>query len=292
MRTIVLFLSLVLAPSIAVAQRRGCDPIGYPSGACGRLPDGCGGFVELRPCNDVEAPSLTIRDIGVWTLGGAAIPAPSFATSLAGGGADASWLYAYSNRPLDALRVRVQYAGGRAGWAFPAPSIQQGAIVFRGVGAPPAEAGAWTRIAVGAATPIGGSTTENGILMHAGTVRVRSPIELRGGGLVSAQGEHTLWILTRRGFEERRVFGQQQVLVRVGERSVLRQRLFDELSNRGLRDVEANALLDARESTLLSGERAHALYFLPRVSIDRAQPLRVEPAPDVLLRVRLIEDYR
>lgn len=45
---------LPFLPALALAQRQpACDPIGYPPGACGRLPDGCGGFVQLMPASCV-----------------------------------------------------------------------------------------------------------------------------------------------------------------------------------------------------------------------------------------------
>lgn len=292
MRCLVLALALATLPAGALGQRRpACDPIGYPPDACGRLPDGCGGFLELRPCPPSGPPQVVVRDVGVWTLGAAPSAAPAFATALGGASAHASWLYVYSTAPLDALRVRVRYAGGRAGWAYPAPTRGRAAIEWRGVGDPPADT-TWGRLAAGVAMPIGGAFSANGVLLHAGTARFRSPVQIADGGLVSARGEHTVWIVTREAFEERRAFGRQNVLVRTGDHAALRQRLLEELVERGLRDAEANALLDARAATLLSGERSHVIYFLPREEIDRALPLAVTPAPEAVVRVRLVDDYR
>lgn len=288
MRPLPLALALAFLPSLGLAQRLpACDPVGYPPGACGRMPDGCGGFVELRPCP--EERRLVVREAGVWTLRGAASPVPAFATRLAGESADASWIYVYSNTPLDEVRVRARYAGGRAGWAYPAPSSTRGAIAWTGVGAPPQGDGAWARIALGVATPAGGPMSGNGVLLHAGTVRFQSPIEVRDGAAVAARGEHSVWIVSSRGFEESRIAGRDSVSIRTGDRAGLRQRLREELLERGLSEAEADALLEAR-AELLAGD--HVLYFLPRDAIERAQPLSITPAPDAVVRVRLIVDGR
>jgi hypothetical protein len=293
MRLFALTFCVALVPCAALAQRLGCDPVGYPPDACGRLPDHCGGFVDLGPCpTPPESQRVEVHDCGVWTIGGAPIDTPSFGTAFAGSGADSSWLYVAASQPLEALRARAQYPGGRAAWAYPEAVLRSGAITWRALGSPPPNGGAWTAIAEGAARGIGDALPANGVLLHGGTVRFLSPLVIRDGALVSAQGEHSLWVVGRSGFEERLAFGRQHVLVRAGDHAALRQRLFEELVQRGLRDGEANALLAARAETLLSGERSHVLYFLPRERIDRAQPLRIEPAPDVLIRVRLVDDYR
>ncbi|MCU0676610.1 MAG: hypothetical protein MUE69_27930 [Myxococcota bacterium] len=285
---------LLFVPCVALAQPRSpaCDPIGHPPNACGRMPDGCGGFVDLPPCP--EAPRLEVHDVGIWTIERPADPAPSFATVVAGPGPDASWLYVYSTRPLDTLRTSVRYASRRAGWAYPAPVSARGPLEWRGVGAPPHDAGVWSILASGVASPIDGPYRHNGVLLHAGTARFQSPVRVRDGGLVSAEGEHSVWIVTGgRGFEEHRVFGRQRVLVQTGDHVRLRQRLLEELVQRGLRDREAEAMLDARRDTLF-GERSHVLYFLPRETIERAQPLsfRFEVPPAAVVRVRLVEDHR
>jgi len=98
-----------------------------------------------------------------------------------------------------------------------------------------------------------------------------------------------VWIVSSRGFEESRIAGRDSVSIRTGDRAGLRQRLREELLERGLSEAEADALLEAR-AELLAGD--HVLYFLPRDAIERAQPLSITPAPDAVVRVRLIVDGR
>ena len=207
-------------------------------------------------------------------------------------------LYMRASRPIDDLRVEVQFRGGRPWLYYPDAEVAGNRLRFRGrlapngtardARVPPRQRHWWAFLqAVPADTFESAAGGSERFIFYDGPVRFRPPVMLRGDTVRARRGERRVWVVANGEYVESVATPRELREALRGPMDALSDRLEDVLRREGLTLEETASLLQTWEPELTDGDR-HVIYLLTRAEYDQMLPITITPRPTELVRVGMV----